>query len=159
MRTAAAGPARQRGVAAVELALVIIPLLLLVFGVSEFGRAIFQYNTLAKATRGAARFLSTQGSGLGHAQAVCLAVHGDRTCTAPTLVSGLSASNISICDATNCPATHLAVQTGTGQLSLVTVTVSGFQFVSLVNFTVFGYTIGAPNITFGQISATMRQEL
>jgi Flp pilus assembly protein TadG len=159
MRSVAAGPARQRGVAAVELALVIIPLLLLVFGVSEFGRAIYQYNTLAKATRDAARFLSTQGSGLGRPEAACLAVHGNRTCAGPALAAGLAAPNIQVCDAINCAGTHLAVQTGTGQINLVSVTISGFQFVSLVNFSVFGYTIGAPDITFADISTTMRQEM
>ena len=33
-----------RGVAAVELALTMVPLLILTFGVTEYGRAIFTYN-------------------------------------------------------------------------------------------------------------------
>lgn len=49
---------RQRGVAAVELAFVIIFLLLLVAGIVEFGRAFWYYDALTKATRDGARLLS-----------------------------------------------------------------------------------------------------
>jgi Flp pilus assembly protein TadG len=148
----------QRGAAAVELALVMVPLLLLVFGVAEFGRAIYQYNTLAKATRDAARYLSAQAPGEGHAQAVCLAVHGNTSCTGTALAPGLTAAQVQICDAINCIASHRAVLTGSGQMNLVTVSIVGFQFVSLFDFTIFGYTVGAPDITYGAISTTMRQE-
>lgn len=49
---------RQRGVAAVELALVIVFLLLLTAGIVEFGRAFWYYDALTKATRDGARMLS-----------------------------------------------------------------------------------------------------
>lgn len=49
---------RQRGVAAVELAFVLIFLLLLVAGIIEFGRAFWYYDALTKATRDGARLLS-----------------------------------------------------------------------------------------------------
>lgn len=49
---------KQRGVAAVEFALVIIPLLLIVAGIVEFGRTFWYYNALAKSTRDAARYVS-----------------------------------------------------------------------------------------------------
>ena len=49
---------RQRGSAVVELAIV-LPLLLLIFlGTAEFGRALFQYNTLTKTVRDGARYIS-----------------------------------------------------------------------------------------------------
>ncbi|MFP3534488.1 pilus assembly protein, partial [Burkholderia sp. SIMBA_042] len=51
--------ARMRGSAAVEFAIVLIPLGTLVAGVAEFGHAIDQYEALTKATRDAARYLST----------------------------------------------------------------------------------------------------
>jgi len=51
-------PQRQRGVAAVEFALVIIPLLLIVAGIIEFGRTFWYYDALAKSTRDAARYVS-----------------------------------------------------------------------------------------------------
>ena len=48
----------QRGVAAVEFALVIVFLLILVAGIVEFGRAFWYYDALTKATRDGARMLS-----------------------------------------------------------------------------------------------------
>ena len=53
-------PRKQQGAAAVELGFLLIPLVLLAFGVSEYGRAVYQYNTLVKASRDAARYLSAQ---------------------------------------------------------------------------------------------------
>lgn len=52
-----------RGVAAVELALLLTPLLVMLFGVIELGRAIYSYNTLAKTVRDATRHLSQHGPG------------------------------------------------------------------------------------------------
>jgi Flp pilus assembly protein TadG len=49
---------KQAGVAAVEFALVIILLLIIVAGIVEFGRAFWYYNALTKATRDGARFMS-----------------------------------------------------------------------------------------------------
>ena len=54
---------RQRGVALVELALIIPFLLLLTFITTEFGRAMYEYNAVAKATRDAVRYLSFQTPG------------------------------------------------------------------------------------------------
>lgn len=45
----------QRGVAAVEFALVAIPFLLLLFGAMEFGRLLYIWNTAQEVTRNAAR--------------------------------------------------------------------------------------------------------
>lgn len=50
---------RQKGAAAVELALVLSFLLLIAAGIIEFGRAIWYYDALSKATRDAARLMST----------------------------------------------------------------------------------------------------
>ncbi|MBK5204395.1 MAG: pilus assembly protein [Polaromonas sp.] len=45
----------QRGVAAVEFALVAIPFFLLMFGTMEFGRLLYLWNTVQEVTRNAAR--------------------------------------------------------------------------------------------------------
>ena len=45
----------QRGVAAVEFALVAIPFFLLLFGAIEFGRLLYLWNTVQEVTRNAAR--------------------------------------------------------------------------------------------------------
>lgn len=51
---------RQRGNALIELAIVIFVLMTLMAGIFEIGRALWFYETLAKATRDAARTLSVQ---------------------------------------------------------------------------------------------------
>ena len=150
---------RQRGVAAVEFGFLIIPLTLMLFGLTEYGRAIYQYNTLVKATRDATRYLSTVAPGNGFSQARCLARHGNTACSGPLLVPDLTDDKVVICDATNCAGTHALVPTGSGAVNLVTVTISGYQFQSLINFPVGGLSAGAPDITFGDISNTMRQAL
>lgn len=147
-------PHKQRGVAAVELAILLIPLVLLAFGITEFGRAIYQYNALAKATRDAVRFLSAQGPGDAGAIATarCLAVYGSRTtCSGTPLTPALTTAMVNICDSSNCPS-HQNQATGSGVINLVTVTITAYPFTSLVPFVM-------PNITFGPISTTMRQVL
>lgn len=49
---------RQDGVAAIEFALVLLILLLIIGGIFEFGRVFWYYNALAKATRDGARLMS-----------------------------------------------------------------------------------------------------
>jgi Flp pilus assembly protein TadG len=49
------GAKRERGAAAVEFALVVLPLLLLLFGIIEFGRVYFVQLSLTNAARDAAR--------------------------------------------------------------------------------------------------------
>ena len=83
--------------------MLLVPLLLLSFGVVEYGRAIYHYNTLVKSVRAAARLLSSQSpdsEGYGElvAEARCLAVHGNVDCLGPVLVPKLSASSVKVCD-------------------------------------------------------------
>lgn len=54
-----AKPRHSAGVAAVEFAIVLVVLMLIVAGIVEFGRALWYYDALAKGTRDAARYLST----------------------------------------------------------------------------------------------------
>lgn len=142
---------------AVEFAIVLVPLLLIAFGITEFGRALFQYNTLAKSVRDASRYLTTVGPGDATAQseATCLAVYGNKACAGSPLVPNLTTAMISICDSVSCPATHLNVATGSGTMSLVTVTLDsaaggGMFFNSLMPMVM-------PDINFGAINVTMQQ--
>jgi hypothetical protein len=149
---------RQRGVALVEFAISAFVLMTIAFGITEFGRAMYQYNTLAKAARDAARYLSTRDptDTAAKDQAKCLVVYGHPGCTGTPLVTGLTLAMISICDALACPADH-AAQGSAPVVSLVTVSIGGpnatpFTFDSLVSFIV-------PDFTFSPISVTMRQVL
>lgn len=139
---------KQGGVVAVEFAILLIPMVLIVFGITELGRAFYQYNTLVKATRDAARYKSATNQGEKEAEAKCLAVYGNDSCTGTPLVESLNTNMVTIGYAT-------AVPTGSGTINLVKVTINDpnatekFKFVSLVNFVI-------PDITFGPISTVMR---
>ncbi|MBD9425744.1 pilus assembly protein [Pseudomonas sp. PDM15] len=50
----------QRGVAMVEFAIALPLLLLLLFGIAEFGRMLFQYNSLLQAGRDAGRYAASE---------------------------------------------------------------------------------------------------
>jgi Flp pilus assembly protein TadG len=54
----------ESGVAAVEFAILLIPLLLIVAGIIEFGRALWYYDALVKSTRDGARYLSNSRESL-----------------------------------------------------------------------------------------------
>ncbi len=143
---------KQSGAVLVELALLMLPLLLLVFGITEYGRAVYQYNTLAKGVRDGARFLSQYEP--GHAdrilQARSLVVCGKTDCDASDpLVPGISLSNVAVRDRTSDPTLNLQ-STGRGVVNLVRIEVSGFTFRSAVSAIV-------PDVTFGPIQATMVQ--
>ncbi len=58
---------RSRGQALAEFALILLPLLVVLFGILDFGRAIYAYNTLANASRVGVRvaIVNQNVSGLG----------------------------------------------------------------------------------------------
>jgi Flp pilus assembly protein TadG len=151
----------QRGVAAVELALLLAPMLVLLFGVTELGRALYTYNTLGKTVRDAARHLSQHGPGDSTvwAQARCLAVHGDTACSGPLLAPGLSTSQVSVCDAVACAATHANQATGQGVINLVGVTIDGYVFDSVLDLGLPGTGTFFGDRRLQPISATMRGPL
>lgn len=167
---------RMRGVAAVEFAIVLIPMILLATGVAEFGRAIYQYETLTKATRDAARYLSlylpATDSSYPLAQAQCLVVYGSTSCgvAGTELLPGLTTSMVIVCDAlhtTGCsdatdpPAfsglttydanDNAATGSATGSISIVEVKVKGYKYQPIPAYP------GLSSITFGNIITVMRQ--
>lgn len=149
----------QSGVATIELALLLTPLLLLTFGITEYGRAMYQYNTLAKSVRAGTRYLSQFEAGANFAQARCLVVYGNTGCNGPTLVPGLTATEamVPIADASNDAAMKnqpVSANGATlGTANLVRVSVVGYQFQSAVA----GFV--PLNFSFGPISVTLMQVL
>jgi Flp pilus assembly protein TadG len=150
---------RQRGVAMIELAISLSLLITLVFGITEFGRAMFLYDTLAKSARDAARFLAVRdpSSGTALSDAKCMAVYGNPDCTGNALAPGLTTAMVSICYAADpsCAANYQS-QGASPVINLVGVTIGGanspYPFTSVVPFVV-------PSFNFGAISVTMRQVL
>ena len=138
---------RQRGTAIVEFALILPLLLLLTMVTTEFGRAIYQYNTIVKSLRNATRYLSLQTPNTKITEAKNLVVFGNIAGTGPFLVPGLTVAQVS-----TIPPTWLT--TGSNPvINTVKITVTGYTFHSMFT-TVFGVTFG--DITYGDISATMR---
>lgn len=142
------------GAVAVELALLLIPMLMLALGAAEFGRAFYQYNTLVKSTRDAVRHLShlnPAGSGYVEAQseAKCLAVYGKTECSGQPLAPGLSTDMVII--------SPINTTTSAGTpITLVEVKITGYAFNFLLDPRTF-LGGGEDSITFGDITATMRQ--
>ena len=152
---------RQRGVAAVELGIVLTLLVTIVFGITEFGRAMYQYDALTKSARAAARYLAVYDSADPAVQARtrCVAVFNNPDCSAANATPaapGLTTANVDVAVGTaGAPGFDPALQgvvTGEGTMDLVRVTIGApaapYTFVSLVSFVV-------PDIQFGPISATM----
>ena len=138
---------RQRGTAIVEFALILPLLLLLTMITTEFGRAIYQYNTIVKSLRNATRYLSLQTPNTKITEAQNLVVFGNIAGTGPALVPSLTVAQVS-----TIPPTWLT--TGSNPvINTVKITVTGYTFHSMFT-TVFGVTFG--DITYGDISATMR---
>ena len=136
----------QSGAALVELALVIPFLLVMSILVAEFGRAIYQYNTLTKSVRDAARYLTMQTPGTHVAEAQNLVVYGTTAAGSTPLAPGLATSMVS--------AAWPATQLGTNPpISMVRVTITGYSFQSMWP-SVFGLPLGA--MTYSDIVATMR---
>ena len=113
----------QRGTAIVEFALVLPLLLLLAMTTTEFGRAIYQYNTIVKSLRDATRYLSMQTPNTKLAEAKNLVVFGNIAGTGQALVPGLTVAKVSI------PPWQL---TGSNPvINTVSVTVNGHTFHSM----------------------------
>lgn len=139
---------RQKGVALVEFALVLPFLLLLTMITTEFGRAMYQYNTLTKSVRDAVRYLSLQTPGTKIPEARNLLVYGNLAGTGTPLALGLTTSHVPN------PTWQTA---GTNPvINTVTVRIEGYTFNSMFP-SVFGIPFGS--IPFSNITATMRSYL
>jgi Flp pilus assembly protein TadG len=162
-------PSQQRGAAAVEFALVLIPLLALAFGIVEFGRTIYHYDAVVKSVRAASRLIAAYDPSdsvsfsSAATQARCLAVFGKTGCQSgdTPLAPGLATSHVKICtraSVAECPDLQIAdVQnvstgTGTGTVQLVVVRIDGYQF----GFLGLPFTGVGTSVQFNTISSVMR---
>ena len=141
-------PHTTRGVALVEFALVLPLLLLLSFITTEFGRALYEYNTVVKSVRNAARFLSVQTPGTLTTEARNMVVYGNAAGTGQPLALGLTLARV--------PTPTWQTVGVDPVMQTVTVRVSGYSFTPL-----FTGTLGLPmsSLTYSDISATMRAAL
>ncbi|SIT45911.1 TadE-like protein [Paraburkholderia piptadeniae] len=150
---------RMRGAVAVEFAFLAIPLTLLLLGIAEFGNAYYQYNTIDKSVRDAARMLSAYSplqADYPVAAAQCLVAYGNTGCSGSPLVGGLKTSMVVICDQVNttgCTGNFKNVQTDPSgdTINIVQVKVTGYGYSQITGF----FNLGG--LIFGDISCVMRQ--
>lgn len=148
---------RQDGVALIEFALVLPLLLLLTVLTTEFGRALYEYNTLVKAVRDASRYLSVQDPSIVTTDpgkitiAKSLAVYGNPAGSGSPLAPGLGISNV--------PNPTWANVGSSPSINTVTIRITGYSFKPLIS-NLFGFTLGnaAGEIPYADISATMRTQ-
>ena len=87
----------ERGLQLVELAIVLPVLVLLFAAAAEFGRYFYEYTTLAKGTRAAARYLVTaKTNGDDDTCAKNLVVYGNSAGSGSPIVNGLNISKVNI---------------------------------------------------------------
>jgi Flp pilus assembly protein TadG len=97
---------QQRGFAIVEFLIILPLLLLLLLGVAEFGRTLYQYNTLTKAVRDGARYLATNAP-LGSTNSIVidatdqaetenLVVYGNSLGAGAPLLPGLATADVTV---------------------------------------------------------------
>jgi hypothetical protein len=87
----------QSGQSLMEFAIVLPLLLLIAFGIIEFGRAYYQYNTLSKAIRNGARYMSFHpydNTNISNAQN--MVVYGQTSGGSTPVLPGLTPSMISV---------------------------------------------------------------
>lgn len=98
-------PGRSRGLAAVELALLMPVYLMLMLGVAELGRACYEYNTLTKLVRTGAKYISREANngagvveltGSNKTATRNLVVFGTPAGTGSPLLAGLSVNDITV---------------------------------------------------------------
>ncbi len=134
---------KQRGVAAIEAALVSIFLMSTVIGVVEFGRAIYYFDSLTKAARSAARYVVTRDSSDASVRATAIA----------------QARNIALCYQTTCGTGSQVNAPGLVLANVTIQTAEDSALVALANVrtssTVPAYgTVDLITVTIGPVSAS-----
>lgn len=138
----------QRGAALVEFAFIALVFFMLLFGIVEFGRVWFTYNTLAEATRRGARVAAVcpaDGTGMKQVQQTAFF---DETHTQNSGMFGLSTANVAVSYLTSdmtAVATPLAANSATyDSIAFVRVQIQNFTHTLLIP--VFSRTFAIPPI-------------
>ena len=132
---------RQAGTAALELAIALPVLLLLLVATAEVGRLLSQYDTLTKSVRDAARFLASNALGgttgvvlitpQVQAQTQNLVVTGNINGSGSAILPGLAAANVTV---TAVDSTHVSVSAAYPYQPLLGATLPTFGIGSPISF-------------------------
>jgi len=141
----------QRGVAIIEFALILPLLVLLSYLVVDFGRAVHEYNAIAKSVRNAVRFVSMEPIGTCGIQDRVIYAHPNGASSGARVVApGLVRPGVTI-DCIWRPAD------ATLPVNTVTVRVIGYEFQPMLS-SFPGLTL-LPAVRFADITATMRSTM
>lgn len=157
----------QSGVAVVELAIVIVPMLILCLGVTELGRALYQYNGVVKAARGAVRYLTQQNLNDANSYSAAVAIaRSMAVCGKPPPATTASYTPCGAGDTRLIPglndesqvtvALHSSVATGAGSVSLVSLKIgdSGSKAVKFISVLPIPGKF-TDNFSFSPVTVTM----
>jgi hypothetical protein len=86
----------ENGLQLVEVAIVVPIFLMLFAATAEFGRYYYEYTTLSKNVRDAARYLTTVYPGQGDSTAQKMIVYGNPAGTGSPILQGLDPTNVKI---------------------------------------------------------------
>lgn len=129
---------KQRGVATIEFAICAPVLFLLMLATAEFGRVMFQYNTLVKAVRDGARYAASNAA-VGNTRVVNittarrnetrnLVVTGNIGGTGTPLLPGLTVNNVTVTDV------------GSGFIQVA----ASYTYIPMIGSTLPTFGFGAP---------------
>ncbi|VVE49319.1 flp pilus assembly protein [Pandoraea horticolens] len=164
----------QTGAVAVEFGLLLPVLLILFGGMVEMGHALYEYDTLTKASRNAARYLSEYSPSdptypIGAAK--CLTVYGTTDCSGTVLAPNLSTANVVICDRSNPTDANCqdlvygnytvydatdnngASGSSVGAINLIAVKIVNYEYTPIQAI------LDVTGLVFGNIATVMRQVL
>ena len=139
----------QRGQTLVEFALVVMMFLVVMFGLLEFARALWTWNTIVQATRAGARFAVVETPNPSNNDAIKnYVVYLNSTGTGDPVLPGLATSNVTV--------NFRKIVLGTGaydtaplptkfQADVVQVSITGYNFNFVVP--IFGTSITLPAFT------------
>jgi len=87
---------QEKGQTLVEFALVAMIFLVVLFGIIEFSRALWTYNTIVQATRAGARFAVVEAPSASNVEVQRFVAYHNSTGSGTPVLPGLSTSNVSV---------------------------------------------------------------
>jgi Flp pilus assembly protein TadG len=139
----------QRGQTLVEFALVVLIFLMVLFGILEFSRALWTYNTIVQATRAGARFAVVELPSVTNQTVKNYVVYNNSAGTGNPVLPGLSTSNVTVTYTRIDPNTGNPVAATTLQdkynSAYVQVGITGYTFNFIVP--ILGSSIALPAFT------------
>jgi Flp pilus assembly protein TadG len=137
----------ERGQTLVEFALVVMIFLVVLFGILEFSRALWTYNTIVQATRAGARFAVVEIPSVTNNAVKNYVVYHNSAGTGAPVVPGLSTSSVTVTYTRIDPNTGNPVEATTLQdkynSAYVQVGITGYTFNFIVPILGSGITLPA----------------